>query len=508
VGWLRAGVAALLASAIPAALSPGAPEPVDAPVGLLLTVGEVTAEHATLWVRAEGAPEARVRYAPADDPDAAATATASLEAARDHTARVRLGPLAAGTRYRYEVDTGLERGEGAFVTAPAAAADVPARLAWSGDLGGAGHCRGADGYRIFHALARRAPDVFLFVGDTIYADQTCGRRRRGSGADYVAATLEEFRGKHRDNRADPAFQAFLRSTGVYVIWDDHEVRNNFAGPTEPLMPVARQALLDYWPVEGPPAEPGRLYRSVRWGRHAEAFILDTRQYRSPNAEVDGPDKTMLGPAQREWLLEAVTASDATWKLIVSSVPLGVFTGGAAADSWSSANVLGRPRPGRGFAHERDLVLGTLHARGVRNVVVVSGDVHHAQIIRHQPRPGFVVHELIAGPLAARQGHPRFLDRSLGSRSLAGLGFATNFGEVVADADALHARIVDATGAVRVAVRIAATPPPITESDHDGADAGDGRERGARGPDEGAGARQPDDGDGGRRGGPPRAERAR
>ena len=57
-----------------------------------------------------------------------------------------------------------------------------------------------------------------------------------------------------------------------------------------------------------------MYRAVRWGRLLEIFILDTRQYRSANSEPDGPAKTMLGAAQKRWLLDGVTASTALWKV--------------------------------------------------------------------------------------------------------------------------------------------------------------------------------------------------
>jgi alkaline phosphatase D len=297
-------------------------------------------------------------------------------------------------------------------------------------------------------MARRAPDLFLFVGDTIYADQACGGAPHVRIAVSVADSLDAFRAKHRYNRADPALQAFFRTTSVYPIWDDHEVRNNFVGPDEPLMPVGRRAFQEYFPVLGPPEERPRLYRAIRWGRHVEVFVLDTRQYRSANATPDGPDKTMLGAAQRRWFLDAAAASDATWKLVVSSVPLGIFTGGRHADSWSNANVLGYPRGGTGFAHERDLILAELRARGVRNVVFLTGDVHHAELLRHRPAADYAIHEFIAGPLSARQGYPRFLDRSLRSRSLGSLGFAMNFGEILADATALTARIIDISGTTR------------------------------------------------------------
>ncbi|HEU5319573.1 MAG TPA: alkaline phosphatase D family protein, partial [Methylomirabilota bacterium] len=383
----------LLLGAVPTGLGPAAPPAVDVPAGLLVTVGEVTADAARLWLRVETADAVRVSYGPAAGGETVRTVRVRPAPAADFTARVALEPLAPGTRYAYEVTTATERVQGTFATAPPPTAETPAHLLWSGDLGGAGNCRDVeDGYRIFRAMTRRAADLFLFVGDTIYADQTCGTAPHVAGADYVAGSLADFHGKHRYNRADPAVQEFLRTTPVFAIWDDHEVRNNFAGPVETLMPAGRRAFLDYFPVAGAPDEPERLYRAFRWGRHVEVFILDTRQYRSANVAADGPGKTMLGEAQRRWLLAGLAASEATWKLVVSTVPLGMFTGGPFSDSWSAANLLGAPRPGgAGFVHERTLILDALRRQGVRNVVFLSGDVHHAELIRHEPSPGFVVH---------------------------------------------------------------------------------------------------------------------
>ncbi len=450
----------LLLVSAPSGLGPSGAVVDPAPPQVLVTVGEVGPDRAALWARVAGGEPARVEYAPADGGAPARSVELRPDPARDLTGRVTLGHLRPATRYAYRLRAGAETVEGSFATAPAPEDDAVVRLAWSGDLGGAGHCRDVeDGYRIFAALAARRPDLFLFVGDTIYADQPCGGAPHLAGADFVASTLDEFRAKHRYNRADRLVQGFFRRTPVFPVWDDHEVRNNFAGSVEPLMPVARQAFFDYWPVAGPPGEPHRLYRSVRWGRHVEIFILDTRQYRSANGAPDGEDKTMLGAAQRAWLLARLPASDATWKLVVSSVPLGMFTGGPAADSWSNANLLGFARGnGTGFVHERDRLLAALHARGVRNLVVLSGDVHHAELIRHAPFPGWAFHEFVAGPLAARRGYPLPLDRSLGSRSLASLGWAYNFGEIVADGRRLTVRIVDPAGTVRAAVTIPAERP--------------------------------------------------
>ena len=443
-----ASTAVFLLGIAPSGLSPAAPLAVDAPAGLLVTMAEVSHEGATMWVRGDTAEPVVTRYRPEHHADGTVRAI-HLDAARDYTGRAVITGLEPATRYVYEAEHGRDRIAGTFRTAPAPAADAPARILWSGDLGGANHCRDIeDGYTIFDTMMRRRADLFLFLGDTIYADQMCGTRPHAPGANFVATTLDQYHAKHRYNRADGAVQRFARTTPIFAMWDDHEVRNNFVGPLDPLMPIGRRAFLDYWPVTGAPGEPARLYRRVRWGRHAEMFMLDTRQYRTPNSAPDGPAKTMLGDVQRAWLLDGLRESDATWKFIVSSVPFGMFTGGTYSDSWSGANALGFQRFRNGFMHERDGILATIRDAGIRNVVVLSGDVHHAELIRHQPTPEFAFYEFIAGPLAARQGFKRFLDRSLNSRSLGALGWARNFGEVVADGERLVVRIVDNAGATR------------------------------------------------------------
>jgi alkaline phosphatase D len=326
---------------------------------------------------------------------------------------------------------------------------LPVRFVWSSGLGGNRNCRkpGA-GYPIFGALARVPADFFLFVGDTIYADQLCGGSPRQAGYDFVARRLADFWSKHRYNREDPAVQAFYRRTSVYAIWDDHEVRDNFAGPTEPLMEPARRAFIDYYPIQPHRDEPGRLYRKFRWGALLEIFILDTRQYRSPSSVHDGPGKTMLGAAQRRWLIESVSGSSAVWKVVVSSVPLSVPTGGRTHDSWSNANAQGVPEDGTGYAIERDAILRTLRQRGVRNLVFLVGDTDHAELIRHQPAAEWSFHEFIAGPLSAPPGRARPLDTGLNPRSLASVGGVANFGDVSIDSDGLTVRILDGEGRMR------------------------------------------------------------
>ncbi len=414
---------------------------------VIVTIGEVGDSRAVIWARWDGG-RVIVEYGvglgrPGEIKRAEALATAST----DFTVKIPLMGLSPSTRYDYRVSAGASSVVGGFRTAPPPAKAEPVTFVWSGDLGGSGNCRDpVNGYPIFAAMTRLAPDFFLFVGDTIYADHRCGRGAV-PGADFVATTLQQFRLKHRYNRADPLVQTFFRGTSVYPIWDDHEVRNDF-DPSDPLMPVGREAFFDYWPIVPPPEEPHRLYRRVRWGRLLELFVLDTRQYRSPNSQADGPGKSMLGERQRRWLLEGLGASDAVWKIVVSSVTLSVPTGRVHRDGWANGSTpFFREGSSTGFEHELQGVVRSLGERGIRNIVWLTTDVHHAEIIRHAPRPDLAFYEFIAGPLSASRGRPSQLDHTLNPVSLFAQGDFLNFGQVAVDAQGLTVRIYDEQGKI-------------------------------------------------------------
>ncbi len=409
----------------------------------------MTATTAVVWVRSASPAEVSLEARPAGEGDAV-RGVLRIDRRSDRTGKLLLAGLKPATRYAWQAQTAGRTVKGEFATAPAHDQAIGVSLHWSGDLGGAGLCRRVDGgYRIFRTMARRRPDFFLFVGDTIYADRKCDGPGVVPGADFIAKTLQEFRDRHRYQREDPAMQEFLRATSVYAIWDDHEVRNDFSGRSEPLMPTGRRAFIEYWPILPPDEEPTRLYRKFRWGRLLELFILDTRQYRSPNTDPDGPGKTMLGAAQRRWLVENVSASSAVWRVIVSSVSLSIPTGKRERrDSWSNAGPFGLPlEGGTGFAAERDAMLRQLRDRGVKNLVFLVADVHHAELIRHRPTPDWSFHEFVAGPLSASLGRPRPLDEGLHPRSLFAQGGVNNFGEITIEPARLTARLIDEEGAV-------------------------------------------------------------
>ncbi|MGH7258624.1 MAG: alkaline phosphatase D family protein, partial [Nitrospiraceae bacterium] len=316
-------------------------------------MGDVSDHSAVIWVKTNGAANVTLEHGPVtptrknngpqqDQESQVRRSTFETVVHHDYTLHVLLRDLLPATHYEIRIQaqsgatdlaqvtlrpaprTIAEEIHGEFRTLAAPATREVVTLGWSGDIGGQAQCRHGDpGYAIFDVARRESLDFFLLLGDTVYADEICPAPPNAPGSEFRAETLEEYRAKHRYQRGSSALQRFLASVPVYAVWDDHEVRNNFAGPFEPRMPIGRQALFDYWPIGTSADDPHRLYRRLRAGADLEIFILDTRQYRSRNSSPDDPMKTMLGEAQLKWLLEGLEHSSATWKVIASSVPLSV-----------------------------------------------------------------------------------------------------------------------------------------------------------------------------------------
>ncbi|MBM4132188.1 MAG: hypothetical protein FJ245_00320 [Nitrospira sp.] len=447
------------------------PMPTEAPLPQGVAVGDVTDRSAVIWVRTDGPARVQVVWSPDRQPEILSqSAVATTVGERDFTLAVPAGGLAPTTAYRYRVlvaridgrsfqESAREAGQGRFRTAAAPDVAEPVTFLWSGDLGGQQRCRRERfGYPIFDAMLGRNPSFFIFLGDTIYGDDRCPAPPNEPGGDFLAATLDDYRGKHRYQRGDWFLQRFLASVPVYVIWDDHEVRNNFSGPSEPLMPTGRQALLEYWPIGTPPEDPTRLYRKVRHGADLELFILDTRQYRSKNSEPDGPGKTMLGAAQREWLIKGLSESTATWKIIATSVPLSNPKGGSKQapgnDSWA------RGADGTGFQTELQAIVQAILDRRVTNLVWLAGDVHFAQANVYDPngdgKPDF--HEFICGPLSAAPGKPTQPNRDLSPSTLFTEGDFQNFCHVTVNGSTLLLEVFDQTGRSHFSHRLQAVGP--------------------------------------------------
>ncbi|HWP23641.1 MAG TPA: alkaline phosphatase D family protein [Candidatus Binatia bacterium] len=336
----------------------------DSDTGLCFgcVAGDVRQDRAVVWLRAEPGGVIRLRYGTESHLERAAeTAPFSVRNDCDDTAKIVLEDLRPATTYYYRpVVAGRKPGPiGKFVTAPAPDALTPVKFCFSGDSR-----ESYQPFTLMDSIRAERPHFFLHLGDTIYAD--IGGR---------AVNLPDFWAKYRRNRYDLPSQRLFAETSAYVIWDDHEVTNNCRS-THPLMPVGRKAFLDYWPIAENPDDPNRLYRSFRWGKALELFILDARQYRDPR------HGTLLGTGQKKWLFEGLASSTALFKFIATPVP---FYGGGP-DRWD------------GFPAERGELLNWIANKKISGVVFVTADVHYAAVTRIPGPLG--LREVVAGPIGS------------------------------------------------------------------------------------------------------------
>lgn len=380
-------------------------------VGPDASVGRVTPRDALLWIG--GRPQQRVSISWRGG-ESSGMARATLD--KLGSAHLLLGGLDANTAYEVTVKAGRKRVLVRFRSAPEPTEPAAVHFVFSGDLAGQNACRDATrGFEVFEAMAARRASLFIGLGDMIYADGTCAAAGPFNNAQLPRAEqplrdTENFMAHWRYNYADPAF-AQVRHNLVYEpAWDDHEIVNDF-GPTTArsadapdvdLLSPGRAAFIASNPVAPPADAPEQLYRRFRYGKHAEFFLLDTRQYRDANALTDTGvlPKSLLGASQRRWLLEALSTSTATWKFVVSSVPITIPTGWPVEkgrDGWASGD------GDDGFERELYAMFDALASNHVNGLIWLSADVHFATGFELRPlphQPEFRVRELIVGPLSA------------------------------------------------------------------------------------------------------------
>lgn len=434
-----------------------------------VTVGDVTSHSAIIWARASDSGALHVEYDTSPEficPKRAEPV--QVDAENDYTGKVRLSELQSYTRYYYRIWASEETSTasqppqnaitGQFLTAPKKNEDVPVSFTWSADTYfGLDH---TPPYQIPMSMQEFGPDFFMFLGDTVYAD-----RKTAAVPNPPSDSLSDFRAKYKELKHDATnLNNFFQTTSVYTIWDDHEVTNDFAGCCEPLMPIGRQAFMEYWPIDEHPsvtgADPHRMYRSFRWGKNLELFILDTRQYRDKDSYPDGPTKTMLGEEQVRWLKRSVKNSNATFKAIVTTIPL--ITAGPAfgLDTWTDGQ-----EEVWGFENELLDIVEYFQTQGIRNIIWLSADRHYAQVSALDPdedgTPEF--HDVQVGPIGAfvripgtKVGDttltPQVIDQTLNPTVLYD-GRFSNFGRATVDNDSVEIRIHDETGSERYSTTI-------------------------------------------------------
>jgi len=180
-------------------------------------------------------------------------------------------------------------------------------------------------------------------------------------------------------------QAFLASTHNYAILDDHDFGPNDSDRGFWNKNQTLEAFDIMWP--NPSHGVGNIegaITSFQWG-DADFFLLDNRTHRSPNRRKTG-ERTQLGEEQLQWLVDNLAASYATFKFVV--IGGQVLSTSPTYESYSNY----------GFDDERQRIIDYIYAENIKNVVILSGDVHFSEIsvLQEDGRP--TIWDITASPL--------------------------------------------------------------------------------------------------------------
>jgi alkaline phosphatase D len=315
-----------------------------------------------------------------------------------HSVHVEPSGLAPGRWYAYRFRAGdAVSPVGRTRTAPAMTAAVE-RMRFA--IASCQHYE--QGYFVaYRHMAAEDLDLVVHLGDYIY-ESSWGRKhvRRHEAPEPV--TLAEYRNRHALYKTDRDLQAAHAAFPWLLTWDDHEVQNDYARdfgqdrvPPELFRKRRRAAYRAYYehmplPASARPrAGEMRIYAQSGFGALTRFFVLDDRQYRSPQvcprpgrggsnvvdacAALQDAARTMLGAAQERWLAESLAASPARWNFIAQQTLMAQLDRhpGEGQSFWTDG--------WDGYPIARRRLLAQIRDRRVTNPVVLSGDLHVAMV---------------------------------------------------------------------------------------------------------------------------------
>lgn len=367
--------------------------------------------------------------------------TIDADPAWDHTLRIRLENLSPYTVYYYRFQAlNTLSATGRTKTAPDPEQDIPVRFAVASCQDYVGRWyhswqRVFDepdidfvlflGDYIYETVADPRHQVPRANRRLVLPDGTPLSEEEG---DLKAVTLADYRALYKQYKTDPDLIEVHRRFPFVTIWDDHEFANDcwqdHATDTNELFGTERetdrrQAASRAWfeftaidvayAAQRPFPEDITIYRSLRFGKHLELVLTDLRYYREDHLIPEGPidlsvgkflensplgsrifaqkesfdekesalRPSMLGSEQKQWLVDQLNNSEATWKAWGSALMVAQMT-------LNLSEVEGMPElfaqqyyfkvdHWDGFRSERFDILEAVS--GIDNLLVLSGDLH-------------------------------------------------------------------------------------------------------------------------------------
>jgi alkaline phosphatase D len=298
----------------------------------------------------------------------------------DFIVRCAVTGLEPNTIYYYRANYGTSQATAqlgsacSFKTLPGAAMDVPVRFIVGSCMnynkfmhGKRGKASGpltateTDkrlGYPAFESMLKLQPEFFVGTGDIVYYDNPL----------RIAKTVSQLRGCWHEQFRFPRMIEFFRQVPAYWSKDDHDFRYNESDNSSDRLPLP-QTGVDMFREQLPLAVVGSQapsYRTHRISKDLQIWLTEGRDYRSPNEMADGPEKSLWGVEQLQWLKSTLKASDAKWKILISPTPMVGPDDRKKIDNHANLS---------GFRHEADAFFAWLKENRIGNLKIVCGDRH-------------------------------------------------------------------------------------------------------------------------------------
>lgn len=246
-------------------------------------------------------------------------------------------------------------------------------------------------FNVYAALNNRADfDAVICLGDYYYEYETGGYSPNPQTPDrtvdptHEIVTLDDYRMRHSTYKIDADLRRLHQLFPWFCIWDDHESANDsWMNGAENHNPgegdwilrknASKKAYFEWMPIRDNDASGQyQIYRSISYGSLVDLIFLDTRlegrneQVSFGSSQLNSSTRTLLGTTQRDWLLNKLSSSTASYKILAQQVmiaPLTAFGVALNMDQWD------------GYPYERTSILNHVLLNGIQNFVVLTGDIH-------------------------------------------------------------------------------------------------------------------------------------
>ncbi len=235
---------------------------------------------------------------------------------------------------------------------------------------------------VWDAILETKPDLFVFLGDNIYAD---------------TRDMKVMRECYAQLAAKPGFKKLRDNVPIVAVWDDHDFGENDAGSDYPMKDQSREMFLEFWgePKDSPRRKRDGVYASYIFGpagQRVQIILPDLRTHRTPITKIDMGGKpykqwaterneaglSVPGPYARNPDASATMVGEAQWTWLEEQfqAPVDVRIFGSSlqvlADypGWESWIV---------YARDHQRLIDLIRRQRADGMVLLSGDTHYAEL---------------------------------------------------------------------------------------------------------------------------------